>query len=125
MGYSLSAPLNLSIAHGFKIALECLLGVKSDVLTVWLSLPVFPRKRTFSRFVGMSQRCQYRKSVALLNHFVGACEQRRRNIESKRFCGRDINNEIEFGWSHHRQVSRTIALYYANGVHSGLVVIVL
>ena len=71
-------------------------------------------------------------AVALLNHFVGACEQRRRNIESKRFCGRDINNEIEFGRAHHRQVSRTIALYYANGVlyyangvHSGLVVIVL
>jgi hypothetical protein len=43
----------------------------------------------------------------------------------KRFCGRDINNEIEFGRSHHRQVSRTIALYYANRVHSGLVVILL
>lgn len=43
----------------------------------------------------------------------------------KRFCGRDINNEIEFGRSHHRLVSRTIALYYANGVHSGLVVIAL
>jgi tRNA threonylcarbamoyladenosine modification (KEOPS) complex Cgi121 subunit len=100
-------------------------GLISAVLTLYQPLPVYPNKQTFFGAVGMSQRCQYRKSVALLNHFVGACEQRRRNIESKRFCGRDINNEIELGRSHHRQVSRTIALYYANGVHSGLVVIVL
>ena len=43
--------------------------------------------------------------------------------KSKQFCGRDINNEIEFGRSHHRQVSRTIALYYVNSVHSGLVIV--
>jgi hypothetical protein len=36
---------------------QCLSWVKSAVLTVGGSLPVFPDKRTFSEFVGMSQRC--------------------------------------------------------------------
>ena len=37
---------------------KCLLGVKSVVLTVGRSLPVFPDKQTFLESVGMSQRCQ-------------------------------------------------------------------
>jgi hypothetical protein len=36
--------------------------VNRVVLTVGGSLPVFPDKRTFSEFVGMSQRCQHRTS---------------------------------------------------------------
>ncbi len=36
--------------------------VKSVVFTVVRSLPVFPHKRTFSGAVGMSHRCQTRKS---------------------------------------------------------------
>src|SRR5712671_4755946 len=37
-------------------------SVKSDVLTVSRSLPVYPDQRTFSEPVGMSQRCQHRTS---------------------------------------------------------------
>ena len=39
------------------------LGVKSAVLTVDRSLPVYPDQRTFPRVVGMSQRCQCTKSL--------------------------------------------------------------
>src|SRR5882672_11582797 len=37
-------------------------STQSDVLTVSRLLPVYPDQRTFSEPVGMSQRCQFRKS---------------------------------------------------------------
>jgi hypothetical protein len=63
---------------------ECHLSVKSDVLTVGRSLPVYPDKQTFSGSVGMSQRCQFRKPAGLFDHFVGAGEQRLGNIQTQR-----------------------------------------
>jgi hypothetical protein len=40
-------------------------SVNRVVLTTHPSLPVFPRQRTSSEAVGMSQRCQERKSLGV------------------------------------------------------------
>src|SRR5258706_9889038 len=49
--------------HTFRsLKQECPLGVKSALLSFGRSLPVCPYQQTFSRAVGMSQRCQTRKS---------------------------------------------------------------
>src|SRR4029450_3778493 len=37
-------------------------------------------------------------SLTSLDHLVGAGEQRRRHFEAERFCGCEINNEIELSW---------------------------
>jgi hypothetical protein len=38
-------------------AIQCPLRVNRAILTVGQSLPVYPDQRTFSEYVGMSQRC--------------------------------------------------------------------
>jgi hypothetical protein len=48
---------------GLANVFACLFGVIRATLTARRSLPVFPDKQTFSTSVGMSQRCQYRKST--------------------------------------------------------------
>jgi hypothetical protein len=42
---------------------ECPLWVKRVISTVRRQLPIYPDKQTFSVSVGMSQRCQERKSA--------------------------------------------------------------
>ena len=36
--------------------------------------------------------------ASLLNHFVGACEQRRRQFQAKLPCGFFIHDQLKFGW---------------------------
>ena len=46
----------------------------------------------------------------LLDHLVGACEQRRRKFEAKRFRGLEIDYKIVFCWRLNRQIGRFLAL---------------
>jgi hypothetical protein len=40
------------------------------------------------------------------SHLVSEREQRRRDFEAERFCGFEIDHELEFGRLHDRQVAR-------------------
>jgi hypothetical protein len=68
---------------------------KRVILIVRRPLPVLPDERTFSESVGMSQRCQFRKSARLLDHFVGQRKQLRRNFKSECLGGLEVDNEFE------------------------------
>src|SRR5215469_6778909 len=46
----------------------------------------------------------------LFDHLVGEREHAGRNSEGERFGGLEINNQLEFGRLHHRQISRPLAL---------------
>jgi hypothetical protein len=70
--------------------------VKRIILTVRQSLPVFPDKRTISEPVGMSQTCHNRKSLSL-NYLVGAGQQNRRDFETERLRGLEVDEKLEFG----------------------------
>ena len=48
--------------------------------------------------------------MPLLNHLVGASEQRGRHGEAKRFTGLEIDRQLELGRFLHRQVSWLLAL---------------
>ena len=48
---------------------------------------------------------------SLLDHLVGACEQRRRHGDSERFGCDQVDGEIKFGWLLDRQVGRLRAAH--------------
>ena len=52
----------------------------------------------------------------------GAGEQRWWNLEAERFGGFEIDDQLEFGRLHHRQVGRLVALENAAGIHAGLTI---
>jgi hypothetical protein len=54
------------------------------------------------------------------NHLLGAREQRRRHSEPKRAGGRKIDDELEPGRLHRRQVGRLGALEKAGGIDADL-----
>jgi hypothetical protein len=58
--------------------------------------------RSETPLCAISGREQMQQTVCaisyLLDHLVGAGEQRRRHFEAERFCGCEINNEIELSW---------------------------
>ncbi len=70
--------------------------VKSAVLVVRRSPPVFPDKQTFSEFGGMSQRCQHRK-VAALPIVVRASPLRRAKGASERTIEEGTDPMNQFG----------------------------
>jgi hypothetical protein len=78
--------------------------VKSAVLTARRSLPVYPDKQTFSVSVGMSQRGHNRthalQQTGLLNHLVGASNDRRWDCEPKGLSGSEIDDQLELRWLH-------------------------
>jgi len=47
---------------------------------------------------------------ASLDDLVGAGEQCRRNLEAKRFCGLEVDDELELGWLFDRHIGRLFAL---------------
>src|SRR4029077_7037038 len=49
-------------------------------------------------------REQMQQICCLLDHLVGAREQRRRYFKAERFCGCEINNAIELSWLLDRDV---------------------
>jgi hypothetical protein len=80
---------------------KCLLWVNLVGLTLRCSLPVFPNKQTFSRSVGMSQRCQHQTSV---DHLVRTADQRWRNCHTKCFGRLKVDAENEFSRLFNRYV---------------------
>ena len=71
------------------------LRVNRVILVIGQLLPVFSRKRTFSAAVGMSQKCQHRKSPFSFDHLIGATEQHRWHFEAERFSSLEVDYEIE------------------------------
>jgi hypothetical protein len=81
----------------------CRRWVNRVTSTVRRSLPVFPYNQTYPGVVAMSQMCQFRphapqQTAALLDHHVGAGEQRRWHVNSERLGSLHIDDQFEMGW---------------------------
>ena len=58
------------------------------------------------------------QQIFLLDHLVGAGEQRRRHVDAERLGGRQIDDELELGRLHHRQIGGLGAFEDAAGVRA-------
>ena len=56
------------------------------------------------------------------DHLVGAGEHGRRDVEAERPGRHQIDHQFEFGWLHHRQVRRFLALEDAPGIDADLTI---
>jgi hypothetical protein len=52
---------------------------------------------------------QCSKKASLLDDFIGACEQRRRHVETERLCSLEIERQLVPGRVLHRKVGRLLA----------------
>jgi hypothetical protein len=71
------------------------LGQK-QTFAVQNAISALPPKADIERF-GRIVRFMPEADIALFDHLVGACEQRGRHLDSKRFCGLQIDDELELG----------------------------
>src|SRR3954453_4302921 len=75
----------------------------------------------------MSEKCQSRhlapqQNRPLLDHLVGAAEQRQRHVEAERLGGPEIEDQLDLRGLLDRQVSGLLALENAAGVDAALTV---
>jgi hypothetical protein len=75
---------------------ECRSWVKSAMLAVGRSLPVYPDNRTSSISAATSQKCQERTRApqqlsSLFDHLVGAGEQCHWNVEAESLSGLEVD----------------------------------
>jgi hypothetical protein len=79
------------------VSKKCRLWVKSCPDSPEVQLALFPRNRTSTAGSAMSVQCQNRKWQASFDHLVGAGEKRRRDLDTERFRGLEIDGKQEFG----------------------------
>src|SRR5215472_11736968 len=60
--------------------------------------------------------------ASLFDHLVGAGEQRRRNLKAERLGGCQIDDELELGRLHHRQIGWLGAFQNAAGIDANLAI---
>ena len=61
-------------------------------------------------------------SQPLLDYLVGDCEHARRDRETKRLGGLEVDDQLELGQSQDRQVGGLLALENPPGVDAGLTI---
>src|SRR5262245_66470140 len=74
----------------------------------------------YVRIVPIGDITQCSKNNPLLDHLVGAGEQRRRHVETERLRGLEVDDQLELGRLLDRKVRRPCALKDAAGINSDL-----
>src|SRR5262249_26105005 len=75
------------------------------------AMSALPPKATSNATCGMSAKGQ-KQTPRSLDHLIGCSEQRRRDGQSKCFCGLEVDHELEFRWLLDRQIRRLGAFQY-------------
>src|SRR5258705_324834 len=75
---------------------------KPEKLNESKCFPLFTQQRTSPRYFGMSVSCHERKWPGSFDHLGGEREQLWRNVETKRLCGLEVDDEVKPSRLHHR-----------------------
>src|SRR6516162_2392789 len=78
------------------------------------------RRHRYVRFVPIVDLSRCSKLSDLLDHLVGAGEQRRRDIEAERSGGLMVEDQFEFRGLHDRQVTWFLAFEHPPSIDTGL-----